>query len=306
MSDVLLQYAFKVTATTPTPQADTSMLRQALIIVKPKEAVPATIVECDSAADIALLTDNTDGQELLTGGMSSVLVLPSADLDVDAILDAHLNEFYTVIVSSDFTTANVDAADFGDFAGVIAYADDDKAWLKTWAVTSKHIGFYSVTATKAKNLCYAMGKFLSSVGWKNQQYIEVPYDDLVATNGEADSLFNDHISFVITSPEYGKRLAFFGNAKAITAPYVLKEIEILTQSEAVSYISANQPAYIIREAVLLEGALNKVIAVYVDNGTIESGKVVITLVNDNFVATGAITLTEPRALWRVNASLVAE
>ena len=414
MSDVLLQYAFPVSAVTPTPAADVSMLRNVLLVVKPKEAVPATIVEVTTSAGLTALTTNVDGVQLLAGGLTSISVLPTADLDIAAQINAALGDFYTIIVSSDFADEEVgdgtvsgayatkkieditytavekgvdgnsitityvddgtagaetvgvitsaitvhmeagvsiatqvlaaiagdedasalvggvidsgdtgdvqaaigaqtltggidaDGADFGLFDGVIAHASDDATWLATFATDSKKIGFFTKTANGGKNMCFAFGKLLSGASWKNQQYIEMPFSDDVLTVGDADNLFDDNISFVLTSAQYGDRLAFFGNARAIVAPYVLKEIEILTQSAAVTYISANQPNYSIKEAILLEGALNKVVIPYITADIITSGNVTITLVAENFVANGAIVLAEPKALWRVVASLVSE
>lgn len=413
MSDVMLQYAFKVTAVTPTPAADVSMLRNVLLVVKPKEAVPETIVEVTTSSGLAALTANVEGLQLLAGGMSKFYCLPTADLDIATQINAALGDFYTIIVSSDFDDAEVeedttgvqatkkvqdilytavnkgvagnsitvtyvddgtggaetvgvvssaitvhmedgvstaqdiadlidgdedasalvttlvdvgdetdvqaavtaqtltggvdaDGAEYGLFAGVIAHASDDQTWLEAWCTDSMKIGFFTKAANGGKNMCFAFGKVLSAPTWKNQQYVEMPFSDDVVTLGAADSLFDDNISFVLTSEEYGDRLAFFGNTRAIVAPYVLKEIEILTQGEAVSYISANQPNYSIKEAVLLEGALNKVITPYITSDIITSGKTTITLVNDNFVANGEIVLAEPRALWRVVASLVSE
>lgn len=414
MSDVLLQYAFPVSAVTPTPAADISMLRKVLLVVKPKQGVPATIATVTSSSGLSALTSNTDGVQLLAGGLTSIYVLPTADLDIATQINAAISNFYTVIISSDFaaeevgdgTTSgayatkkiqditwtakakgvdgndirliyadtgtagaetatlagdtitvsmedgvstatqilaavvadsdsndliggvidvgdeldvqaavtsqaftggiDIDGADFGLFDGVIAHASDDASWLAAFATGSKNIGFFTKTANGGKNLCFAFGKILSAVGWKNQQYVEMPVSDDVLTVGQADNLFDEGISFVLTSAEYGDRLAFFGNSRAVVAPYVLKEIEILTQSAAVTYISANQPNYSIKESILLEGALNKVIAPYISNGTIESGDVTITLVEANFVATGEIVLAEPKALWRVVASLISE
>lgn len=414
MSDVLLQYAFPVSAVTPTPAADISMLKKVLLIVKPKNEVPATIATVTSSSGLSALTTNIDGVQLLAGGLTSIYVLPTADLDIATQINAALGNFYTLIISSDFadeeigdgTTSgafaakkiqditytaktkgvagnsitiayadtatagaetvavtdsaivvgiesgvstaaqvlaaiegdedadalvggvvdsgdetdpqvavttqaltggiDIDGADFGLFDGVVAHASDDATWLATFASGSKNIGFFTKTANGGKNLCFAFGKLLSAATWKNQQYVEMPVSDDVNTVGQADNLFDDNISFVLTSPEYGNRLAFFGNNRAIVAPYVLKEIEILTQSAAVTYISANQPNYSVKEAVLLEGALNKVIVPYIADDTIESGKTTITLVETNFVANGEIELAEPKALWRVVASLISE
>jgi septum formation topological specificity factor MinE len=71
------------------------------------------------------------------------------------------------------------------------------------------------------------------------------------------------------------------------------------QSAALSYISGNQPAYTKKEAALLEDELQKVIQSYIDRDLIEAGVVEVELLQDNFVASAEINVSEPKALWRI-------
>jgi hypothetical protein len=130
----------------------------------------------------------------------------------------------------------------------------------------------------------------------------MPFDDLIDTLGEANSLFDDRISFVLADDEFGKRLGLFAcGGKAIVAPYIIKNLRIDLQSAALSWISGNQPAYTIKEATLLENRLREDVIVedYIETGLISDGTISITLEDDNFVATGDINVAEPKALWRV-------
>ena len=150
---------------------------------------------------------------------------------------------------------------------------------------------------------YAFGKLLSNASnWLNQQYITMPFDDGIDTLGDANSLFDDKVCFVLSDDEFGKRLALFAvGGKAIVCPYILKNLRIDLQSAALSWISGNQPQYTKKEAALLETRLQQDVINedYIDRNLIEAGTVEITLVNDNFVATGDINVAEPKALWRV-------
>lgn len=190
----------------------------------------------------------------------------------------------------------------GTWDGVIGVYSSDTEVLQDQAVIEKRVAFYGNETNKAKNMFYAFGKFLSAASWTNQQYITMPFDDDIDSLGEANSLFDDRISFALNDDEFGKSLGFFVvGGKAIVAPYILKNLRIDLQSRALQWISANQPSYTKVEASLLETRLQEDVinAKYVQINLITAGTVAITLVNDNFVASGAINVAEPKAFWKV-------
>jgi hypothetical protein len=194
--------------------------------------------------------------------------------------------------------------DIGTYDGVIGVAESDTDFLEDQAAISQRVAFFYKDSNGAKNMFYAFGKLLSnSLDWLNQQYITMPVDDEVETLNDANNLFNDSISFVISDDEFGKRLALFAvGGKAIVAPYILKNLRVDLQSAALSWITDNQPDYTLKEASLLEARLQEDVinAKYIQQqGWIEAGTVAITLEEDNFVATGDINVAEPKALWRV-------
>lgn len=202
----------------------------------------------------------------------------------------------------------------GSFPGVVGVTSTDLDFLEDQAVITNRCAFYGSSTNKAKNMCYAFGKLLANPSdWKNQQYIEMPYDDDVAVLGDAENLFDLKISFVIADDEFSNRLALFAcGSKAIVAPYIIRNLEIDLQSKGLQYVSANQPGYTLTQAALLEDELQKVIdgdgneggnSGYVGRGWITEGSVQVTLEEDNFVASGAIAVPTPRALWRINGTL---
>lgn len=308
--DVLLNYAFQVTLATPAISPTTSFLKKVLCIAKPSDAQPQTIVECSTVSEIEALTDNVDIKELLDAGMSSVYVLPSADLDLADVINESLGDFYTVLVSSDYDTTELAAKDFGNFSGVVGYSFTDQTAAKTFGATKNNAAFYGIASNKAKNMFYAFGKLLSGTAWGSRQYSDMPYDDEVSELGDAKSLFDDRIGFVLTSDTYGKKLAMFTcDTRAIVAPYIIQEITLLLQVAAVNYIATNEPDYTEKEAALLEDSLQKIIDAYIDeNKTVESGDISISIPStaDNFEVAGSINIAEPRALWRVESVLTTE
>ena len=434
MAKILLDYFFKIIALNPTPAASTAFLKQVCVLVLPKDGGVTTgvITECTTSTQIAALTNNAEAARLLDAGLSRVFILPVDDLDVADAMDANQNEFFTVLISSDFdsddiestqaqgvftvssyanlvsgtadtvsvagvaftaqagaatpgaatfqaaTSNNATAASLatqinehattkalvvatvdgavvtvkaknagsagndiaaayadndtnvggawtglsagklsggdglflGTFDGVVGAVTDDADFNADWAATENRCAFPLHATHLGKNMFYAFGKLLSNpTDWKNQQYIAMPYDGDATVLGDAESFFDDKISFVITDDEFSHRLALFAaGGKAIVAPYIIRNLEIDLQSKGLQYVSANQPAYSLTQAALLEDELQKVIdgdgqengnPGYVGKGWITEGSVSVTLEQDDFVASSRIAVPTPRALWRI-------
>ena len=308
--NILLDYFFPITTIEPTPAASTAFLKQVCVLVDPvsETAVSGTLYEktAQSAVVSMGLSAGATAEiaELFSAGMSRVFILPlSALTGLDEAIEGHESDFFTILVSSDFSDAEVTAMTPGTFSGVIgASSTDDATFLPAQAAIANRSAWHTTSGNKAKNMFYAFGKMLSnSLNWRNQQYITMPYADDVATKGEADALFDDKINFVISDDEYGERLALFcAGGGAITAPYIKRNLELDLQSAALSYISGNQPAYTKKEAALLEDELQKVMLEYIeDKKWIEAGTAEVTLEEDNFVASGDFNIAQPKALWRI-------
>lgn len=418
--NILLDYFFPITAITPTPAASTAFLKQVCLVVAPDSVPTGVITECTSMAQVTALTANTEAQQLFNAGMSKVFILPMDDLDLEAALEGHESDFFTILISSDFADADIELAqasgnvtitDYADlvsgtddvvtvagvaftaqsgaatlgqatfqaatgntetaaslaaqinahattsalvlaeaalgvvtitalengvagnaitlaytdndtnvgatvsgatltggaglllgaFTGVVGVSSVDDAFLADQAAIENRAAFHTTAGNKAKNMCYAFGKMLSNaVNWTNQQFITMPFADDVDTLGEANSLFDDKISFVISDDEFAERLSLFAcGGKAIVAPYIKRNLEIEMQSKALSYVSGNQPAYTKVHAALLEDELQKVVASYIAKQWIEEGTVEVKLEQENFVASGYINISEPKAMWRI-------
>jgi len=306
--NILLDYFLPITSIEPTPAASTAFLKQALVVVKPKVgAVENTITLCTTTAGIDAFSDtNAEGDQLFAAGMGRVFVVAVDDLTLlGDILEGHESDFFTILISSDFSDAEVTAGDFGAFTGVIGVSSVDDAFLAIQGAIENRAAFHATAGNKAKNMFFAFGKMLSNaLNWRNQQYITMPLADDVATIGDANALFDDKVSFVISDDEYSNRLALFAaGGKAIVGPYIKRNLEIDMQSSALSYISGNQPSYTKKQAALIEDELQKVVLSYIEREWIEAGTVEIKLEQDNFVASGYINISEPKALWRIFAEM---
>lgn len=301
--NILLDYFFPITSIEPTAQAATGFLKQALVVALPKSGqTPGSITLCTSPAAIAAKTDNTEATQLLNAGMSKVYILiVAATADIAAAIEGHEADFHTILISSDFVDADLATMDLGDFKGVVGVQSTSDVTTAAQAAIENRAAFHTTTGNKAKNMMFAFGKLLSNaLAWRNQQYITMPFADDVATLGDANTYFDDKVNFVISDDEFGNRLGLFAaGGKAIVSPYIKKNLELDFQSKALTYITANQPQYTKKQAALLEDELKKVIQLYIDREWIDSGTVSVTLEQENFVAAGAINISEPKALWRI-------
>ena len=302
--DVLLEYVMKVSAVAGTPPASLAYLRKVLCVVPPKaEVTENKISTCTSRAEVEALTD-AKCWALFNGGLSNIFVLPASSLALSAVIDAATEKFFTVIIDTSFDNTAIGSLDLGGFDGVVAWGSAAQAEARAFTVQKNNVGFFDLSANAGENLYFAFGKLLSAASWRNQQYIEMPKGSEIDTLGEAELLFEDALSFVLTSEQYGNRLGLFAsNQRAIVAPYIYEEIRIRLQSAALNYIALNQPNYTTAEAALLEDVLNSVIGEYVENGTIESGSVKVSTSAEQFILNAEIRVAEPKALWRIKADM---
>lgn len=306
---ILLDYVFPISIIQPTPAASTAFLKQVCVIAKPKagqEANVGLLYPCTNMTEVGVRTANTNAQQLFNAGMSKVFIILSTDLDLVGYLEAHRGEFFTVLISSDYTNADIADMDVEGFEGVTGIATADSAVAEAQAVIENRCAFKVAAQATPTNMFNAFGKLLSNQSnWLNNQYISMPVNDQVSDLGSANSLFDERVSFVINDEEFGNRLALFAaGGKAIVAPYIIKNLRINLQSRTLQWISQNQPQYTLKDAALLETRLEEdVIQNFIDRQWIESGNISITLREQNFVANGAINVPEPKALWRVFGEL---
>ncbi len=256
-------------------------------------SIEAGVTTAQTIADA--IEDENDSDDLV-----SVVVDAGDETDVQA---AHVEAPLAGGVDFEAAIPGEGAIDVGEFDGVVGMAFIDADDAQEFGATELRCAFFASETNGGKNLFYAFGKLLSNLSnWTNQQYLTMPANDDVDTLGAANSLFDDKVSFVIHDEEFGNRLALFtAGGKAIAAPYIGKNLRLDLQSRTLSWIASNQPTYSLKNAALLEQRLQEdVINVrYINTQWIDAGVISVTLAEDNFVATGAIDIAEPKALWRM-------
>ena len=306
MKDVLMEYVMKVDAYAPTPSASTAYIRKVLAVVKPLDSeaeTTGTIIECTTKAEVEALT-SSKAYKLLEAGMNSIYVLPATSLDIADIITESKKKFFTILIDNAFSASELEELEVGSFAGVIGKSFNTRESAKAFTIQKNNVGFYDLDVNASENMFHAFGKLLSANSFKNQQYIEMPLSSEVNTINQAELLFEDSISFVLSSEEFGNRLALFAsNRRAIVAPYVFEELTLKLQSKALQYIELNEPNYTEAEASLLEDSLQTVIDGYVEEGLLTSGNITVSLTDENFVVKATITVPEPKAMWRIKATM---
>lgn len=146
--NILLDYLFRITAILGTAQASTAFLKQVLVVVKPKSgATEDTITLTTNMSGAQALTDSAAAlaeiQELYNAGMTRVYIVAVDDLDLASILaGADGQKFFTILISSQFSDAEIDQAQADGTITVTAYANlvsgtDDVVTIEGTAFTAQ-------------------------------------------------------------------------------------------------------------------------------------------------------------------------
>ncbi len=74
-----------------------------------QEAFNSVATLCTSMTQVAAITDNTDAQKLFDAGMTRVYIMGMVDLDFSVPMTNYGSLFYTLLISSDFVIADIEA-----------------------------------------------------------------------------------------------------------------------------------------------------------------------------------------------------
>jgi hypothetical protein len=140
--NILLDYFFPIESIEPTSAASTAFLKQVLVVAKPNGGTEDEITLCTSMSAVGDLTDNTEAQQLFDAGMSRVYVVAVDDLDLATILEGHESDFFTILITSDFTDAEIDLAYADGTVTITSYANlvsgtDDVVTIEGVAFTAQ-------------------------------------------------------------------------------------------------------------------------------------------------------------------------
>lgn len=315
MDDVLLNYVMRVTQVAPIPAPSTEYLHNVLVVVPQKTAeTPKTVVKITTQSDLSAITDVTAPMMLKTGGLTSFYALPMADLNLSAADITGLEdlEVFTILIDPNFEDAALENLKLPKgYRGVVGGASNDDNFVEERNKIENNSFFYQAANAEGNNMYQAFGALLNTANtlWSSQQFISMPQSDNVNTYESADALFNLRANFVLTSKEFGNRLAFFcvggknNKAIAIHAPYATEELILKLQGGALSWINLNKPDYTTAEAVLLQDHLQGIADEYTATGQIGEVSITVSVGSEDFIMESEINAPLPKATWRLNSIL---
>lgn len=302
---LLLNFVVPTTIRDVTPSADLSWLKNVMVIAKPKSG--ASVEGIKDYTSIAAIKEDTDSKcfELMEMGMNKISVCYGATLAAaKAVLDADSSHRYmTVLVDPAFDDITEALSWVRDY--VLGWQSSTKADAIA-AATAKDVCAFNDPNDTAGILMYrSFGLFLSQNTWKDLQLARL--DDTNAYGitdlGTANELFAAGVSFALTDQEYKTCLALFAaGGKTITAPYILRQAKIQTQSLFVQYLSLRNPKWTRREAGMIESYLNNNLdQIFVQTGLVNELRLVVDLdvTEGDWYVAGVLQVEKPKAIWRM-------
>jgi hypothetical protein len=267
------------------------------------------IYECNSRAEVVAITSDNIFHALKSArtdgyGLSQLLVLPCASLaDIGDIIDADTHTYFTLYISREFTSEDIAAGNFGEFAGCYAWETTNRAAAKAFNAlyNSSAIWIHATAAVGVDAYAsYVYGALISQQIWTSLQGLRIPFSSAINNYGLADNAFTDRISFGLDDVNLGGILAFltFGGVAA-HAPYVYEEIIYANQNWNMNFISANRPDFTNANRAILQQYLQRQNDdTYVAPGTVEEIDVEVDMTADNWTFNATIDCSEVKALWR--------
>lgn len=302
--DILLNYVMKAKAYEPIAGASRAYLNNVMVIVPLKGGADAGVYECTTTASVAQYT-NSHAYVMLNNGMSKIYICAVAQYSAAAaLLEASDYKYFTLLIDPAFTDVPTAIEKFDGVTGWTT-SIEESATAYAGVADKNNTAFIDVANSTGDNMYAAFAALLTGARWRNQQYIPMPKVGVTSDLGKAESYFDERLSFVLNSPEFGNRLAFFVNrARAIVAPYIYEEFTLDLQSWALVYINTNMPDYNDVEAAKLQAYLySKAREKYVDAGMVTNVVIEVRADQDDFVMTGNIGIAKPRATWRLKVDI---
>lgn len=279
-------------------------LKQMCIICKPKAGATAGKYLITSEQELTAQTDNTSGLAIFRGGLSNFYLITTDDITtVGSLLVEGENDFYTAVVTEDFTDAEKVTVEDINFKGNVFTITSDVAVAEAFIQGYDKRGVYISIDSKA--LLFSLSSIFNTtvgINYNDGQYLNQGADGIggVDNDGVAENYFNKRLSFGYSDKTAGNLLAgLFVGKKAFSYRYVYKSLEIDLQNAGLNYIAVQRPKNTKAGRHQIKVIFRPIFNNYINNSLIGSNYILnISGSNENFIVDGAIELVVVEPIWK--------
>ncbi|MDR1498720.1 MAG: hypothetical protein LBS34_00325 [Rickettsiales bacterium] len=284
-------------------------LKRICLVAKPKNGVAEQFLQITDQTTLSNYTDNNNGYQLL-GKLSSIYLALCFELaELNELLDPVNSQFYTLLLSDDYTSEEIATVNLGTFKGVVA-ANIDNLDLAT-AFGAKLNQVASCNGT-ANDLSYLFALLLGEDGWNNLQAVQTPNGSPLA--GTLDDYFDKKLSFIGTDKVSGlhKVCGFFCGGRPIITPYLMEQVKVELQDKWQAYLVKNSPNVSELNCAKIQSYLYEdVLTNYIQtdeyaNRPLISADIKVYMENNDFAGMCDIEISKITAWWRLLTTIVEE
>jgi hypothetical protein len=295
----------------PAP-APTSLgyLKRICLAVKPKDdSVEDQFLQIIDKTTLGDYTNNGNGYQLFNKLRSIYLAVCSDLSTLNALLDPANSQFYTVLLSDDYSTDEIASVNIGTFKGVLAANFTVLDLASAFALGLNQVASCNSTAN---DLTYLFALLLSENNWNNLQAAQTPNGSPIAS--AFDDYFDKKLSFIGTDKISGvhKVCGFFCGGRPIITPYVMEQLKVELQDEWQAYLVKNSPnvselncAKI--QSYLYDGVLiNYIQTDEYPNRPLTYANIKVYMENSDFAGKCDIEISKVTAWWKLLTTITEE
>jgi hypothetical protein len=284
-------------------------LRRICLVAKPKDGVEEQFLQITDPTDISNYTNNQNGFQLLNK-LSSIYLAVCEDLsELNELLDPVNSQFFTILVSDDFSEEELTSINIGTFRGVAA---SNLTNLNSAGAFAMGLNQTASCNSTANDLAYLFALLLSENSWNNLQAVQTPNGSPLASS--FDDYFDKKISFIGTDKISGvhKVCGFFCGGRPIITPYIMEQLKVELQDKWQAYLVKNSPNVSELNCAKIQSYLyDEVLINYIQTDEYASrpltyANIKVYVENNDFAGLCDIEISKITAWWRLLTTITEE
>lgn len=292
----------------PTPTA-LGYLKRLCLVVKPKTGVSEQFIQLTDSGTLPNYTNNVNGYQIFQN-LNSVYLAVCSDLStLDDLINPNLSEFFTLLLSDDYSEADIATLAKGNFKGVVGANIATLLNSTTFANQPNQVASCNANAN---DLSYLFGLLLAQNDWSNLQAVVVPLANPIKST--YDDYFDKKISFIGTDKISGihKVCGFFCGGRPIVTPYIMEQLKNQLQDEWQAYLVRNSPSVSGLNCAKIQSYLyDEVLDNYIQTEEYNTRPLVyanikVYMENDDFAGKCDIEISKITAWWRLLTTIIEE